>query len=459
MKKYLFIVLFVGICFGQDIYPYFSDMAKQLEFEKNKIVISEGGRKQQIISGGGSVFNWLSLINDKEPRYLNAPITTNYRYFSFFDISVNNKTINEIEMLKLMNLNDEVKRIISIYKREVEKYEMYMNDYKQSYQDYKNELSVNNGSIKFQISSAMFYLGLALTVDGFINQSSLSTGIGSVAIIYGLIKGDIFSQKNKPEKPEKPKIKEPTIKQQLSIAQTRAMVEAYNRNLYKLIDANKGPSKSSPPISNEMFKGSGSGFAISEEGLIVTNYHVIENALVVKVQNTQIGKNKLHDAKVVISDPKNDLAILQIEDGSFEGFESIPFSIKTKVSDMGTKVYALGYPLINTMGESIKLTDGLISSQVGFQGDITSYQLSVPIQPGNSGGPLFDQQGNLVGVINAMHRGADNATYAIKSNILANLIELLPNPPGLDNSNRLSNLSLTKQAAIIEDFVVLIKVK
>ena len=272
-------------------------------------LISEGGSKQQIISGGGSVFNWFSLINDKEPRYLNAPITTNYRYFSFFDISVNNKTINEIEMLKLMNLNDEVKRIISIYKKEVEKYEMYMTDYKQSYQDYKNELSVNNGNIKFQISSAMFYLGLVLTVDGFINQSSLSTGIGSVAIIYGLIKGDIFSQKNKPEKPEKPTIKEPTIKQQLSIAQTRAMVEAYNRNLYKLIDANKGPSKSSPPISNEKFKGSGSGFAISEEGLIVTNYHVIENASVVKVQNTQIGKNKLHDAKVVISDLKNDLAI------------------------------------------------------------------------------------------------------------------------------------------------------
>ena len=450
----------VGFTYGQDVYPYFSDMAKQLEFEKNKIVITEGESKQQIISGGGSVFNWLSLINDKEPRYLNTPINTNYRYFSFFDISVNNESINEIEMLKLMNLNDEVKRIISIYKKEVEKYEMYMNEYKQSYQDYKNELSVSNGNIKFQISSAMFYLGLVLTVDGFVNQSSMSTGIGSVAVIYGLTKGDIFSKKlNKPEKPEKPKIKEPTIKQQLSIAQTRAMVEAYNRNLYKLVDADKGPSQSSPPISNEQFKGSGSGFAISEEGLIVTNYHVIEDASVVKVQITQIGKNKLHDAKVVISDPKNDLAILQIEDASFEGFESIPFSIKTKVSDMGTKVYALGYPLINTMGESIKLTDGLISSQVGFQGDITSYQLSVPIQPGNSGGPLLDNEGNLIGVINAIHRGADNATYAVKSNILANLIELLPNAPSLDNSSRLSNIPLAKQAAIIEDFVVLIKVR
>ena len=101
----------------------------------------------------------------------------------------------------------------------------------------------------------------------------------------------------------------------------------------------------------------------------------------------------------------------------------------------------------------------LIVLLVGFQGDITSYQLSVPIQPGNSGGPLLDNEGNLIGVINAMHRGADYATYAVKSNILANLVELLPNAPSLDNSSILSNISLAKQAAIIEDFVVLIKVR
>ena len=96
MKKYLFIVLLVGVGFGQDVYPYFSDMAKQPEFEKNKIVISEGESKQQIISGGGSQFNLLSIFNNKEPRYLNAPIKTKYRYISYFNINVDNKPINEI---------------------------------------------------------------------------------------------------------------------------------------------------------------------------------------------------------------------------------------------------------------------------------------------------------------------------------------------------------------------------
>ena len=229
--------------------------------------------------------------------------------------------------------------------------------------------------------------------------------------------------------------------------------------LYPIVEDYSEPYYSSPSTNSGKFKSSGSGFAISKDGVIVTNHHVIDKAQVVKVQITQVGKNKMYDAKVVLSDPKNDLAILKIEDETFTGFDRIPFSIKRRVSDMGTSVYALGYPLIDTMGESIKLTDGLISSKMGFQGDITQYQLSVPVQSGNSGGPLFDKSGNLVGVINAKHRGADNATYAIKSNILANLLELLPNPPSLDNKNTLSNLSLTKQVAVIEDFVFLIKVR
>tara|TARA_Y100001970_G_scaffold253668_1_gene328617 strand:+ start:191 stop:442 length:252 start_codon:yes stop_codon:yes gene_type:complete len=62
MKKYLFIVLLVGFGFGQDAYPYFSDMAKQLEFEKKRIIISEGESTQQIITGGGSEFNPWSLL-------------------------------------------------------------------------------------------------------------------------------------------------------------------------------------------------------------------------------------------------------------------------------------------------------------------------------------------------------------------------------------------------------------
>ena len=220
------------------------------------------------------------------------------------------------------------------------------------------------------------------------------------------------------------------------------------------------PTSSTYEVSSSgNFLASGTGFAISSNGLIVTNHHVIENAKVIKVEVTQVGLKKTYDAEIILSDQRNDLAVLQITDESFANFDDIPFTFKNDVSDMGTNVFTLGYPLISTMGESIKLTDGLISSKMGFQGDISSYQLSVPIHPGNSGGPLFDYGGNLIGVVNAKHLGAENATYAIKSNYLVNLMELLPNPPELPKKNSLKNSTLSEQVKIIEKFVFLIKVK
>ena len=96
MKKYLFIVLLVGVCFGQDVYPYFSDMGKQLEFEQKKILVTLEKEKQQVISGGGSEFNWLSLMSNYEPTYKIAPIKTNFKYVTLFNIERNGKNISEI---------------------------------------------------------------------------------------------------------------------------------------------------------------------------------------------------------------------------------------------------------------------------------------------------------------------------------------------------------------------------
>ena len=100
------------------------------------------------------------------------------------------------------------------------------------------------------------------------------------------------------------------------------------------------------------------------------------------------------------------------------------FNISPSVSDVGTSAYALGYPLRSTMGDEIKLTDGIISAKTGFQGDISTYQISVPIQPGNSGGPLFNKDGTIIGITSSGHTGAQNANYAIKTNYLYILLGL-----------------------------------
>jgi len=210
--------------------------------------------------------------------------------------------------------------------------------------------------------------------------------------------------------------------------------------------------------ANENRPVSGTGFAISSTGIIVTNYHVIDGAKSIKVRGVNSEFTKTFNARIVVSDKNNDLALIQIDDANFTSFVKIPYTIKTTLSGVGENIFVLGFPLRATMGDEIKLTNGIISSKTGFQGDITSYQISAPIQPGNSGGPLFDSQGNLIGIINAKHRGAENASYAIKSSYLINLIELLPTSLTLETENILTNKPLTDQVEQINKFVFIIEV-
>jgi S1-C subfamily serine protease len=202
---------------------------------------------------------------------------------------------------------------------------------------------------------------------------------------------------------------------------------------------------------------SGTGFAISSNGLIVTNYHVIDGANSIKIRGVKSDFYTSYNAKVLISDKNNDLALLQIDDKNFTNLGLVPYTIKTSIDGVGENIFVLGYPLRASMGDEIKLTNGIISSKTGFQGDVTSYQISAPVQPGNSGGPLFDNQGNLIGVVNSKHNGAENASYAIKTSYLTNLIDLLSTPPKLQKINSLASKTLINKVESIKKFVYIIE--
>lgn len=206
-------------------------------------------------------------------------------------------------------------------------------------------------------------------------------------------------------------------------------------------------------------KSTGTGFAISSDGYIVTNYHVVENATKIKVKGIKGDFSKSYSAKVMVSDKNNDLAILKIEDYSFTTLGTIPYTIKNTSANVGENIFVLGYPLTATMGEEIKLTNGIISSKSGFQGDITSYQMTAPIQPGNSGAPMFDKDGNLVGIVNAKHVGAENAGYAVKTSYLFNLIDALPTTLKLPTVNTLKGKTLSSQVELANKFVYIIEVE
>ena len=201
-------------------------------------------------------------------------------------------------------------------------------------------------------------------------------------------------------------------------------------------------------------KWSGTGFFISKNGYIITNQHVIDGAKTIKVTSINGNHNTSYTARVEVSDKQNDLAIIKITDNFT--VPTIPYSFKFSQSSVGENCWVLGYPLTQTMGEDIKLTNGIISSKSGFDGNIAQYQISAPVQPGNSGGPVFDKNGNLIGVVQAKHGAAENAGYAVKASYVRNLIDMLPNSITLPQTNMLSGKSLPQQVELASKCVVLI---
>lgn len=209
---------------------------------------------------------------------------------------------------------------------------------------------------------------------------------------------------------------------------------------------------------NNRVNRTGTGFAISENGYIVTNYHVVENANSIKVKGVNGFFSKSYIAKVVVKDLNNDLAIIKIDDAKFQSLGTIPYSFNRKRVDVGNNIYVLGYPLLSSMGDEIKLTNGIISAKSGFQGDVTSYQISASAQPGNSGGPLLDESGNIIGIVNSKHQSAENATYAIKANYLFNLIDVLDDELLLPRATLLKGKSLSEQVKEVKPFVYIIDI-
>lgn len=219
-------------------------------------------------------------------------------------------------------------------------------------------------------------------------------------------------------------------------------------------------SRENPTDNDEVaYRSSGSGIIISTDGVVVTNYHVIENA---KYYDVVIKNNRrvlTYKAKVLATDKTNDLALLMIDDDKFTHFDNIPFALKSTTSEVGTSVFAMGYPLTSYMGEEVKITDGIISSKTGYEGDIVTYQISAPIQPGNSGGPLFDKKGNLIAITNAGIMEANNVGYAIKASYLRNLVESAPISIEIPEINLLQGLELPEQIKQLSKYVAYIKVR
>ena len=202
----------------------------------------------------------------------------------------------------------------------------------------------------------------------------------------------------------------------------------------------------------------GSGISITPDGYIVTNYHVVHGGKYFQVSCKRDGLVEHYKAKLIITDEKNDLSVLKIEDPFFIDLQAPPFTMRTTAADVGEKIFVMGYPLTSTMGTELKVVDGIISARSGFKGDVSCYQITAEVHSGNSGGPVFDQNGFYIGNVKAKHSKAGNATYVIKSRLVLNILELLPKGTPIPVANRLQNLELKDQIRELESYVFLIKV-
>ncbi len=181
-----------------------------------------------------------------------------------------------------------------------------------------------------------------------------------------------------------------------------------------------------PLPDSDNLSASGSGFFISADGYLITNNHVVRNAHRVKVKTGTV----VFPATVVRVDKDADLALLKVE-GLFK-----PLGISTNDARLGDAVFTIGFPDIDLQGTQPKYTDGKISSLAGLMDDPNRYQISVQVQPGNSGGPLVDTAGNVQGVIvsrlddfaalKSMGSLPQNVNYAIKGKILRDFVSRSP---------------------------------
>lgn len=198
------------------------------------------------------------------------------------------------------------------------------------------------------------------------------------------------------------------------------------------------------------------GFMLTKDGYAVTNYHVVSGADSIHLQNS---KGNSFKASVIFTDPEKDLAILHISDSSFAAqAPNIPYTFKKQNMDLGEGIYTIGYPR-----DEAVYGEGYLSSSTGYSGDTTAYQISVPVNPGNSGGPVLDKNGNIIGIISGKQKGIDGAAFAIKTKALIETLNRIPEESlkgniVLNNKNSLSNLPRTEQIKKLQDYIYMVKV-
>jgi serine protease Do len=198
----------------------------------------------------------------------------------------------------------------------------------------------------------------------------------------------------------------------------------------------------------------GTGFMIDAKGYLVTNAHVVKNGKSIVVENN---KGEQFVAEIVKLDAVKDIAILKINDKDFKPLGTLPYSIKKSSTDVAERIFTLGFPR-----NDVVYSEGYLSAKTGFNGDTLSCQLGIAVNPGNSGGPVFNNRGEVVGILSTKEKQAEGVAFAIQSKYIHQAIDELKKDTAYRNLktnpySSIGNLERTQQFNRIKDYVFLIK--